>query len=122
MLDTSRHYFSVESIKRTLVAMSHSKLNRFHWHLTDSQSFPFVSKYYPELAKYGAYSSNEVYTRDDMRDIANFAQVRGIQILPEIDAPAHAGMLRETRCILHLIKGNFQAMAGSGAPRRALES
>ncbi|KAG5678977.1 hypothetical protein PVAND_008592 [Polypedilum vanderplanki] len=91
MLDTSRHYFSVESIKRTLVAMSHSKLNRFHWHLTDSQSFPFVSKYYPELAQYGAYSSNEIYTRDDVRDIANFAQVRGIQILAEIDAPAHAG-------------------------------
>jgi len=76
MLDTSRHYFSVESIKRTIVGMSHSKLNRFHWHLTDSQSFPFVSKYYPELAKFGAYSSSEIYTHDDVREIANFAQVR----------------------------------------------
>lgn len=91
MLDTSRHFFSVDAIKRTLVGMSHSKLNRFHWHLTDSQSFPFVSKYYPELAKYGAYSSSEIYTHDDVRDIVNFAQVRGIQIIPEIDAPAHAG-------------------------------
>jgi N-acetyl-beta-hexosaminidase len=53
-----------------------------------------VSKYYPELAKYGAYSSNEIYTREDVREIANFAQVRGIQILPEIDAPAHAGEWR----------------------------
>lgn len=91
MLDTSRHFFSVDAIKRTLVGMSHSKLNRFHWHLTDSQSFPFVSKYYPELAKYGAYSSSEIYTHDDVKDIVNFAQVRGIQIIPEIDAPAHAG-------------------------------
>lgn len=91
MLDTSRHYFSVESIKRTLVGMSHSKLNRFHWHITDSQSFPFVSKYYPELAKYGAYSSSEIYTHDDIREIVSFAQVRGIQVIPEIDAPAHAG-------------------------------
>lgn len=91
MLDTSRHFFSVDAIKRTLVGMSHSKLNRFHWHLTDSQSFPFVSKYYPELAKYGAYSSGEIYTHDDVKDIVNFAQVRGIQIIPEIDAPAHAG-------------------------------
>lgn len=91
MLDTSRHFFSVEAIKRTLVGMSHSKLNRFHWHLTDSQSFPFVSKYYPELAKYGAYSSSEIYTRDDVKEIVSFAQVRGIQIVPEIDAPAHAG-------------------------------
>lgn len=91
MLDTSRHYFSVESIKRTLVGMSHVKLNRFHWHMTDSQSFPFVSENYPELSQYGAYSSMEVYTHNDVRDIVEFARVRGIQIIPEIDAPAHAG-------------------------------
>ncbi|XP_021697275.1 probable beta-hexosaminidase fdl isoform X2 [Aedes aegypti] len=91
MLDTSRHYFSVESIKRTLVGMSHSKLNRFHWHITDSQSFPLVSKHYPQLAQYGAYSDREIYTADDIRDIVQFARERGIQVIPEIDAPAHAG-------------------------------
>ncbi|XP_053677252.1 probable beta-hexosaminidase fdl [Anopheles nili] len=91
MLDTSRHYFTVDAIKRTLVGMSHSKLNRFHWHITDSQSFPLVSKYYPQLARYGAYSEREVYTPDDVRELAAFAKVRGIQIIPEIDAPAHAG-------------------------------
>uniref|UniRef100_A0A182JNH4 beta-N-acetylhexosaminidase n=1 Tax=Anopheles christyi TaxID=43041 RepID=A0A182JNH4_9DIPT len=91
MLDTSRHYFTVDSIKRTLVGMSHSKLNRFHWHITDSQSFPLVSRHYPQLARYGAYSEREVYTADDIRELAAFAKVRGIQIIPEIDAPAHAG-------------------------------
>lgn len=91
MLDTSRHYFSVETIKRTLIGMAHSKLNRFHWHITDSQSFPFVSKHYPELAKYGAYSTKEIYTHDDVKEIVSFASVRGIQIIPEIDSPAHAG-------------------------------
>jgi hexosaminidase len=85
MLDTSRHYFSIESIKRTLVGMSLVKLNRFHWHLTDSQSFPFVSKNYPELAEYGAYSPSETYTHDDVREIVEFARVRGIQVIPEID-------------------------------------
>lgn len=91
MLDTSRHYFSVESIKRTLIGMAHSKLNRFHWHITDSQSFPYVSRHYPELAQHGAYSTHEVYTVDDVRDVVEFARVRGIQVIPEIDAPAHAG-------------------------------
>ncbi|XP_037905761.1 probable beta-hexosaminidase fdl isoform X3 [Hermetia illucens] len=91
MLDTSRHYFSVESIKRTLAGMSYAKLNRFHWHLTDSQSFPFVSKYYPELAAHGAYSERETYTSDDVKEIVSYAKVRGIQVIPEIDAPAHAG-------------------------------
>ncbi|XP_039447519.1 probable beta-hexosaminidase fdl isoform X2 [Culex pipiens pallens] len=91
MLDTSRHYFSVDAIKRTLVGMSHSKLNRFHWHITDSQSFPYVSKHYPQLARYGAYSDREIYTTDDVREVVEYARVRGIQVIPEIDAPAHAG-------------------------------
>ncbi|XP_058168013.1 probable beta-hexosaminidase fdl [Anopheles ziemanni] len=91
MLDTSRHYFTVDAIKRTIVGMSHSKLNRFHWHITDSQSFPLVSRHYPQLARYGAYSEREVYTPEDVRELAAFAKVRGVQIIPEIDAPAHAG-------------------------------
>lgn len=91
MLDTSRNYFSVETIKRTIVGMSHAKMNRFHWHITDSQSFPYMSKAYPQLAKYGAYSSKEIYTGDDIKEIAEFARVRGIQIVPEIDTPAHSG-------------------------------
>ncbi|KAL5287096.1 hypothetical protein ACFFRR_008192 [Megaselia abdita] len=91
MLDTSRNYFSVDSIKRTLAGMSYAKLNRFHWHLTDSQSFPFVSKYYPELAAYGAYSDRETYTHEDVQEVVEYAKIRGIQVIPEIDAPAHAG-------------------------------
>uniref|UniRef100_A0A6B2E9I4 Beta-hexosaminidase n=1 Tax=Phlebotomus kandelakii TaxID=1109342 RepID=A0A6B2E9I4_9DIPT len=91
MLDTSRHYFSVEAIKRTLSGMALSKLNRFHWHMTDSQSFPFVSRHYPQLAAHGAYSNHEVYTTEDVQEIVSFARVRGIQVIPEIDAPAHAG-------------------------------
>ncbi|KAL9915177.1 probable beta-hexosaminidase fdl [Glossina fuscipes] len=91
MLDTSRHYISIDAIKRTIGAMSHAKLNRFHWHITDSQSFPYVSKHYPELAEYGAYSREETYTLDDIRDVTSFAKLRGIQIITEIDAPAHAG-------------------------------
>ncbi|KAG5671027.1 hypothetical protein PVAND_001245 [Polypedilum vanderplanki] len=91
MLDTSRHYFSVGSIKRIITGMAHVKLNRFHWHIVDSQSFPFVSEFYPELSKYGAYSSKEVYTHSDISEIVEFAEVRGIQVITEIDAPAHAG-------------------------------
>lgn len=91
MLDTSRHYFSVETIKRILTGMSHVKLNHFHWHITDSQSFPFVSKQYPELAIYGAYSPKEVYTHEDVKNIVDFATIRGIKIHTELDVPAHSG-------------------------------
>lgn len=91
MLDTSRHFFSVAAIKRTLMGMAHSKLNRFHWHMTDSQSFPYRSKHYPQLAQYGAYSNEEMYTPEDVKEIVDYARVRGIQVIAEIDAPAHAG-------------------------------
>lgn len=50
-----------------------------------------MSKHYPELAKYGAYSPSEVYTHEDVKDIVDFARIRGIQVIPEIDSPAHAG-------------------------------
>jgi len=59
VLDTARNYFSVASIKRTIDGMAASKLNTFHWHLTDSQSFPFQSQTYPQLSQYGAYTPQQ---------------------------------------------------------------
>jgi len=60
LLDTSRNYFSVDSIKRTIDAMAVVKLNSFHWHITDSHSFPFVAKSKPELHQFGAYQPDKV--------------------------------------------------------------
>lgn len=60
LLDTARRYIPVESIKRTLDGMALNKMNTFHWHLTDTQSFPYVSKKYPEMAAIGAYSEKQV--------------------------------------------------------------
>lgn len=50
MLDTSRNYFPLSSIKRTIDAMGHSKLNVFHWHATDSHSFPLYLPSVPQMA------------------------------------------------------------------------
>jgi len=50
MLDTSRNYFPLASIKRTIDAMGHSKLNVFHWHATDSHSFPLDLPSVPQMA------------------------------------------------------------------------
>jgi hexosaminidase len=91
MIDTARHYIPISSIERTLDTMSTCKLNVLHLHLTDSHSFPFKSEKVPQMSKYGAYSSDKIYTISDFNKLSQYALIRGIRIIPEIDAPAHAG-------------------------------
>lgn len=91
LIDTGRQFFALEELKRVIDGMAASKLNTFHWHLTDSQSFPFESNVFPEMARWGAFGGDQVYTPDDIRELSDYANVRGIRTLVEIDAPAHAG-------------------------------
>ncbi|XP_032589147.2 chitooligosaccharidolytic beta-N-acetylglucosaminidase [Drosophila mojavensis] len=91
LLDTSRNYYSVKAIKRTLDGMAMVKLNTFHWHITDSHSFPLEISKRPELSKLGAYSPSKVYTHSDVEDIVEYGRVRGIRVMPEYDSPAHVG-------------------------------
>lgn len=91
MVDTSRNFMSVESLKRVLVGMSATKLNVFHWHITDSQSFPLVVPSVPLLAKNGAYAPSMTYAPEEVKALVEFARVRGIRVVLEVDTPAHAG-------------------------------
>ncbi|XP_018567795.1 probable beta-hexosaminidase fdl [Anoplophora glabripennis] len=91
MVDTSRNFMSIESLKRVLVGMSASKLNVFHWHITDSQSFPLVVPSVPQLAKNGAYGPGMTYAPEEVKALVEFARVRGIRVVLEVDTPAHAG-------------------------------
>ncbi|ROT71808.1 beta-N-acetylglucosaminidase [Penaeus vannamei] len=91
LLDTSRNFFSVRAIERTLDAMAANKLNTFHWHITDSHSFPMFLESLPKMAFYGAYSSRQVYFPTDILHLVEYGRVRGIRVLPEFDAPAHVG-------------------------------
>jgi hexosaminidase len=88
LLDTSRHYLPVSVIKRTLDAMAYNKLNTLHWHLVDSQAFPFASVRFPRLSM-GALHPDAVYTHADIREVVAFARERGIRVVPEVDMPGH---------------------------------
>lgn len=90
-MDTSRNFYSVDDIKRTLDGLAMVKMNTFHWHITDSQSFPMTVERHPFLTEVGAYSPKEIYTREDMKEITTYARSRGIRIVPEFDQPAHVG-------------------------------
>lgn len=51
MLDTCRHFFSIEEIKKQILAMSKLKLNVFHWHLTEDQGWRIQIDKYPKLTE-----------------------------------------------------------------------
>ncbi|XP_075225458.1 beta-hexosaminidase 2 [Lycorma delicatula] len=91
LLDTSRNFLPLNAIKRTLDGMAASKLNVFHWHATDSHSFPLESPRVPQLSRFGAYSAKEVYHPTDIAELISYAYQRGIQVILELDGPAHAG-------------------------------
>ena len=90
-LDSARNFIPVANIKELLDSMSYSKMNVFHWHITDTQSFALELEALPDFTWYGAYRPDMVYTRNDVLDIVDYAAERGIMVIPELDAPAHVG-------------------------------
>ncbi|CAH8853291.1 unnamed protein product, partial [Trichobilharzia szidati] len=70
--------------------MAMVKMNVLHWHITDDESFPFVSTTYPELSDKGAYHPQKcTYDEEEVSDLLEYARLRGVRIIPEFDTPAH---------------------------------
>ncbi|CAG0879157.1 unnamed protein product [Cyprideis torosa] len=90
-LDSSRSYTPIPLLKKIIDAMGMNKMNILHWHITDTHSFPFQPPRRPLVGLYGAYSPRHVYYPEDVRDLVHFARVRGVKIIPELDAPSHCG-------------------------------
>lgn len=91
LLDTSRNFVDKSKILQTIDGMAMSKLNTLHWHIVDSQSFPYVSRTWPKFSMFGRYAPNKIYDQKDIKEILEYGLVRGVRVLPEFDAPAHVG-------------------------------
>lgn len=89
MIDVARNFFPLNMIKGAVDGMSASKLNVLHLHLTDTQSFPLVLPGLEKLAYYGAYSPDMTYTKENIKSLIEYAKVRGIRVVLEVDAPSH---------------------------------
>ena len=92
-LDVSRNYFPVADIKRQIDALAYNKMNRFHLHVTDSQSWPLEIPSIPELSAKGAYRPDLVYSARDFRDIQRHAAIQGVEMITEIDMPGHTSSI-----------------------------
>lgn len=90
LLDTARHYQPMAALRRTVDALSYAKYNVLHWHVVDTQSFPFESTSRPKLWE-GAYTKAERYTQQDVKDLVEYARLRGVKVMIEFDMPGHAG-------------------------------
>lgn len=83
MLDPARNYLPVESIKFFIDKMTLFKYNVLQLHLTDDQGWRIYIEKYPQLA------SKDHYTKEELKDIIKYAEMRNVTVIPEIDIPGH---------------------------------
>lgn len=108
-LDVVRHFFSVSYVKKYIDYLTFHKFNTFHWHLTDDQGWRIEMKSYPRLNSIGSWRDSTLighfktspakydrkryggfYTKQEIQEILEYATVRGITVIPEIDIPGHS--------------------------------
>lgn len=94
MLDVSRHFFSVEDVKKYIDLLAYYKINVLHLHLSDDQGWRIEIKSWPKLTEVGG--STEVggeaggfFTQEDYKDLVAYAANHHMIIVPEIDMPGH---------------------------------
>lgn len=105
MLDVARHFFSVDFVKRYIDLLALHNINTFHWHLSDDQGWRIEIRKYPKLAEIASMRQRTVisknspiydytpyggyYTREEAKEIVEYAKERYITVIPEIDLPGH---------------------------------
>ena len=111
LLDASRFFIPKENVLRIIDCMSMLKLNTLHFHLTDDNGWRVEIKKYPRLTEVGAWRVDRqdlpfparrnpkkgeptpvggFYTQEDIREMVAYAAERQVEIVPEIDMPAHS--------------------------------
>ncbi|MCX5390852.1 beta-N-acetylhexosaminidase [Streptomyces sp. NBC_00094] len=94
MLDVSRHFFTVDEVKRYIDQLALYKINTLHLHLSDDQGWRIAVDSWPRLTTHGG--STEVggtpggfYTKAQYKEIVRYAASRYQEVIPEIDMPGH---------------------------------
>jgi hexosaminidase len=110
LLDVSRHFFTIDEVKRMIDEMSAYKFNLLQLHLTDDQGWRIEIKKLPLLTQVGAWrvprtglwwerecpqpgekaTYGGFYTQEEIKDLVKYAGEHFVNILPEIEAPGHS--------------------------------
>ncbi|WP_390520473.1 beta-N-acetylhexosaminidase [Vibrio fortis] len=113
MVDVARNFHSKDAILATLDQMAAYKMNKLHLHLTDDEGWRLEIPGLPELTEVGANRCFDLdekscllpqlgsgsttdnfgsgfFSKADYVDILKYAKARNIEVIPEIDMPAHA--------------------------------
>lgn len=89
MMDSSRHFLSPDTLKRVIEGLAFNKMNVLHWHILDADSFPFWVSKFPNVTLAAAFSKKMIFSPDNVKDIVEFARIRGVRVIPEIESPGH---------------------------------
>lgn len=104
-LDCARHFYAPATLHRLLDLMALLKLNRFHWHFADDEAFRLEVECAPDLWQKTAFRgeglpvpgvfgggirSGGSYSKSDVTALVAHAKTLNIEVLPEIEVPAHA--------------------------------
>ena len=106
MLDCGRKFFSIDMLRQYVRMMAYYKMNVFHIHLNDNAfhwfyngdwsrtpaAFRMESNWFPGLTARDGH-----YTKKDFIDLQLLADSLGVEIIPEIDVPAHCLALTRYR-------------------------
>ena len=111
LLDPVRCFIPKENVLRIIDCMAMLKINKLHFHLTDDNGWRIEIKKYPRLTEVGAWRVDRTdvpfhsrrnpkrgeltpiggfYTQEEIREIVAYAVDRQIEVIPEIDVPAHS--------------------------------
>lgn len=106
MLDVARHFQTIDTVKCVIDMLFKLKINVFHWHLSDDQGFRIALPGFEKIAEHGskrnysyvggfkkAHSDNTphegIYSVEEIKDVLEYAKIRGVKVIPEIDLPGH---------------------------------
>ncbi|ODS09889.1 beta-N-acetylhexosaminidase [Vibrio scophthalmi] len=113
MVDVARNFHSKDAILATLDQMAAYKMNKLHLHLTDDEGWRLEIPGLPELTDIGGQRCFDLdeqqcllpqlgsgptsdnfgsgyFSKADYVEILKYAKARNIEVIPEIDMPAHA--------------------------------